>query len=219
MSETPTTPEPERPAAADRRTLLRQAFLGLLLESERRLAHSAAALDESVREAPQTLEETKVPGSRRLGGFLAREMARSEARGREELERLAALGRNTEQQATGLAVSAYRDVADSVIDEMVTLAVQRILESPAIREVVRDESSHVIEDLVDHTRTRALAAAESAERLARRVFRRGRPRPEHVDAMPPAAGFVSRAAASSSSCTSSRAGPPGGRPSVTRCWV
>ena len=97
MEKTPDTTETEvaAPAAADQRTLLRQAFVGLLLESERRLARSAAVLDDSVREAPQALEDTKVPGSRRLGGFLAREMARSEARGREELERLAALGRST----------------------------------------------------------------------------------------------------------------------------
>ena len=195
MDETPDTKASEAPASVDQRTLLWHALVGLLLESERRLARSAAVLDESVRDAPQAIEGAKVPGSRRLGGFLAREMARSEARGREEIERLAAVGRSTEQQATDIAQSTYREVADSVIDEMVALAVHRVLESPAIRQVVREESSSIVEDLVDHVHTRALGADDAAERVARRVFRHGRPRPAPADATLPPAGFVSRAIA------------------------
>ena len=82
-----------------------------------------------------------------------------------------------------------------MIDEVVTLAVHRVLESPAIREAVYEESSHLMEDLVDDTRARALAADDAAERVARKTFRRGRPRPAPKDADRPPAGFVSRAVA------------------------
>ena len=60
------------------------------------------------------------------------------------------------------------------IDEIIAVHIERIAESPEVRQMIREESTTLLEDLLDQVRDRASRADERAEQAARRIFRRGR---------------------------------------------
>jgi uncharacterized RDD family membrane protein YckC len=119
-----------------------------------------------------------------------------EARGRAEVDRLTAIGLAEERRVAMATEAALRDLAGQMVDEIVTLSIQRIAESPEIHQVIRSESTSLFEDFLDRVRTMCAHADELGERGARRLFRRGKPRPQAgAAASAPPAGFVSRALA------------------------
>jgi uncharacterized RDD family membrane protein YckC len=187
---------------------------GLLLESGKQAARGANTAERSIRELADLVAGSGLPGTRGTRRTVVREAARMEARGQAELDRLAAVGLAEEQRLAASAEAAFRDAAVDIVDDVVALAIERMAESPKIHRMIRQESSTLLEDFLDGVRLWCANADGRIERGARRVFRRGTPRPEAgtgpsgpgdvaaVDISgvePPAyiapAGFVSRAAA------------------------
>ena len=100
-----------------------------------------------------------------------------EARGRAELDRLAAVGLAEEGRLAATSEAAFREAAVGIVDDVVALSIERLAESPKIRRMIRQESSTLLEDFLDGVRMWCAQGDDRVERGARRVFRRGRPRP------------------------------------------
>ncbi len=190
------------------------SLAGLLLESEKQAARGANTAEQTIRELADLVAGSGLPGTRRITRTVSREAARMEARGQAELDRLAAVGLAEERRLAATAEAAFRDAAVDIVDDVVALAIERLAESPEIHRMIRQESSTLLEDFLDGVRLWCANADGLVERGARRVFRRGTPRPEvstgvsapgdvaAVDvsavvlpACTAPAGFVSRAAA------------------------
>ena len=99
------------------------------------------------------------------------------ARGRAELDRFASVGLAEEQRLAATSEAAFREAAIEIVDEVVSLSIERLAESPKVRRMIRQESSTLLEDFLDGVRLWCAQADDLVERAARRVFRRGRPRP------------------------------------------
>jgi uncharacterized RDD family membrane protein YckC len=169
---------------------------GLLAESGRRADRGADAVERGVRELTDMVAGSGLPGARRTTHALRREAERMEARGRTELDRLAAVGLAEEQRLAATSEAALREAAAEIVDEVVALTIERVAESPKIHRMIRQESRSVAEDVLEELRAWCARGDDLVERPARRVFRRGRPRPVvAVDAPGEPAGFISRAAA------------------------
>ena len=158
--------------------LVRAGLVGLIMESEKQATRGVTALDRGIRETARLVPGSDSPAGRRMRSALLRETARMEARGRAEVDRLAAIGLAEEQQAA-MATEAYlRDLAAKMVDEVVSLSIQRVADSPEIHQVIRTESTGLFEDFLSRLRASCANADEVGERGARRLFRRGRPRPQ-----------------------------------------
>jgi len=96
------------------------------------------------------------------------EVARLQERGRLKMSHLVAVGREQELAARNLTEGVLREAVGDVVEEVVTLSVVRVAESTAVREVIRDESSGLVEDFVDDVRGRLVRADAVAEKGFRR---------------------------------------------------
>ena len=154
------------------------SLAGLLLESEKQAARGANTAEQTIRELADLVAGSGLPGTRRMTRTVSREAARMEARGQAELDRLAAVGLAEERRLAATAEAAFRDAAVDIVDDVVALAIERLAESPEIHRMIRQESSTLLEDFLDGVRLWCANADGLVERGARRVFRRGTPRPD-----------------------------------------
>ena len=192
--ETSTTAATTSPPPFTQADLVRQGMAGFVIDSQRRMTRRAATLEADVRRLSRRIQWSRLPGSGRASQTLAGRMARMEARGRRELSRYAAIGQAQEHDAARVAGTAFHRVADTGVDEITTITVTRVVESDVVHELFISQSSTMFEDLVDLIRERADALDDALEHLARRFFRRGRPRPEGGVPWLPAAHLASSAA-------------------------
>lgn len=172
-------PPPSRPSETEA-DLVRHTLTGFAVEAGRASARDAATVVRTSRSLTRRLPVSRLPGA---GLFLstARSQAdRLESRGRREVERYAAVGRAEEARAGATADSTFQQVAATSIDQIAELSVTRLVESDRIHELLVAQSSTLLEDLVDTVRAYADRWNDEAETWARRVFRRGRPRPPLV---------------------------------------
>ncbi len=167
-------------AAGSELTPLAASLAGLLLESSRQATQRADVFGRSVKEFADLVAGSGLPGSRRTRDAFTREAEKMEARGRAELDRLAAVGMAEEQRLTATSEAAFREAAVEIVDEVVALSIERLAESPKIRRMIRQESSTMLEDFLDGVRLWCAQGDDMVERAARRFFRRGRPRPVAV---------------------------------------
>ncbi len=177
-AETP-LPPPSRSSETET-DLVRHALTGFAVEAGRASARDAATVARTSR-----LLARRLPVSRLPGAGLALDAARSEAdrletRGRRVVERFAEVGRVEEARAGATADSTFQQVAATSIDQIAELSVTRLVESDRIHELLVSQSSTLLEDLVDTVRAYADRWNDEAEAWARKVFRRGRPRPPLV---------------------------------------
>lgn len=172
----PTGPAPA-PSSDHSLDLIRAGLVGLLLQSEKQATRAVTVLNRGIQETADLVPGSGLPGSRRVRSALTREATKMEERGRAEVDRLAAIGRAEEEQVSEAMEAAARDLAAKMVDEAVSLSIERIANSPEIHEVIRLESAGVVEDLLEGVRAKCAYADERGERGARRLFRRGKPRP------------------------------------------
>ena len=206
-----------RPAAAGSEVApLAASLAGYLVESSRQATQGADVFGRIVREFAALVAYSGLPGSHRASDAFTREAERMEAKGRAELDRLAAVGLAEEQRLAATSEAAFREAAVEIVDEVVALSIERLAESPKIHRMIRQESSTLLEEFLEEVRLWCAQGDDRAERAARGIFRRGRPRPASAAAgarvpdaaetvltpspVAPAAytepaGFISRAAA------------------------
>lgn len=172
-------PPPPRPSETEA-DLVRHALIGFAAESGRATAHDAATVVRTSRSLARRVPVSRVPGADLLLRSARRQADQLETRGRREVERYAAVGRAEETRAAAVADTTFQQVAATSIDEITELSVTRLVESDRVHELLLNQSSTLLEDLVDTVRAYADRWNDRAEIWARRVFRRGRPRPPLV---------------------------------------
>jgi uncharacterized RDD family membrane protein YckC len=186
--------------------------MGLLVEAQRAAASTAGALDERLaREAEPARTQLPAP----VAPGLARRLQVVEARGVQELNRLAALGREEERRGRELIEASLQETTKRSVDAVLEITVPQIAESPEVRELIRVESKGVLEDFLEQVQSRVAEADDRLEGLVhgagsrlRRLFRPGKQAPADLpttnplDPTSPAAarqgqtaGFISRLAA------------------------
>jgi len=184
-AEDPAGPDPGAAAPAGRAL---QPLIGAVFDAQRQALATGLAGARRGRGWLRSTRRTaawawQAPPLDRLRGRVEAETARlASLRGRVEAEtaRLASIGAVEEARARQFAAATVnaaihrvtRVLLDQEFEEAYQRAIARMLETPEIAELVRQQSAGMAQELAESVRARAATGDEMIERLVGRVLRR-----------------------------------------------
>jgi hypothetical protein len=186
--------ERDEPVATGRGGSVRQPLIGALFDVQRQAAAAGLAGARRGRSWMRGAGRTAVwlRGARRTAVWAWQAPPLGGLRSRVEAEttRLTRIGAAEEARARRLAAAAAGTAVDRVtralLDQEFEVAYRRalarMLETPEIAELVREQSAGLAQELAESVRSRAVGADDVVERLIGRVLRR----PGAVGPRPPA---------------------------------